>query len=42
VLKERNLPSNLLTIVERQLQVIQKTHDRVKQMRDAKSATSGR
>ncbi len=42
VLKERNLPGNLLTIVERQLQIIQKTHDRVKQMRDAKSATSGR
>ena len=41
-LKEKNLPSNILTIVERQLQVIQKTHDRVKQMRDAKSATSGR
>ncbi len=42
VLKERNLPGNLLTIVERQLQIIQKTHDRVRQMRDAKSATSGR
>ena len=41
-LKEGNLPPNLLTIVERQLQLIQKTHDRVKQMRDAKSATSGR
>ena len=41
-LKEGNLPPNILSIVERQLQIIQKTHDRVKQMRDAKSATSGR
>jgi uncharacterized protein (TIGR02284 family) len=41
-LKEGNLPPNVLSIVERQLQIIQKTHDRVKQMRDAKSATSGR
>lgn len=41
-LKEGNLPPNVLSIVERQLQIIQKTHDRVKQMRDAKRATSGR
>jgi len=41
-LKEKDLPSNILTVIERQLQVVQKTHDRVKQMRDAKSATSGR
>ena len=41
-LKGGSLPPNVLSIVERQLQIIQKTHDRVKQMRDAKSATSGR
>jgi uncharacterized protein (TIGR02284 family) len=41
-LKEGNLKQNVISLVERQLQVIQKTHDRVKQMRDAKSATSGR
>jgi uncharacterized protein (TIGR02284 family) len=39
-LKSQNLPSNILTIVQRQFTIIQQTHDRVKQMRDAKAATS--
>jgi len=34
------LPANILTVVQRQLTMIQQTHDRVKQMRDAKAATS--
>jgi uncharacterized protein (TIGR02284 family) len=37
-----NLPADVLTIVQRQLKIIQQTHDRVKQMRDAKKATSAR
>ena len=41
-LKDENLPSNLRSIVERQFRSIQQTHDRVKQMRDSRSATSGR
>lgn len=35
-------PPNILAIVERQFQSIKQTHDRVKQMRDAKAATSRR
>ncbi|MFY9554600.1 MAG: PA2169 family four-helix-bundle protein [Blastocatellia bacterium] len=41
-LKGGNLPSNIVSIVERQLQTIQRVHDRVKRLRDAKSAKSGR
>ncbi|HEX8186060.1 MAG TPA: PA2169 family four-helix-bundle protein [Blastocatellia bacterium] len=41
-LKDENLPSNLRSIVERQFQSIKKDHDRVKQMRDSRSASSGR
>lgn len=33
-------PPNILTLVEQQFQNIRQTHDRVKQMRDAKAATS--
>lgn len=36
------LPTDILTIVQQQYQVIQRDHDRIKQMRDSKSATSGR
>jgi len=36
------LPPNILTIAERQFQRIKQTHDRVKQMRDAKAATTRR
>jgi len=39
-LKSGNLQGNLLTLVQRQLTIIQQTHDRVKQMRDAKAATT--
>ena len=39
-LKSQNLQGNILTLVQRQFTTIQQTHDRVKQMRDAKSATS--
>jgi uncharacterized protein (TIGR02284 family) len=39
-LKNQDLPSNILTIVQQQLTVIQRTHDRIKQMRDAKAASS--
>ncbi len=37
-----NLPDNILAIVQRQFTAIQQTHDRVKQMRDAKAATTKR
>jgi uncharacterized protein (TIGR02284 family) len=40
--KSGNLPSNLLIIVQRQFAVVQQTHDRIKQMRDAKAATTRR
>ena len=36
------LPPNILPIVERQFQSVKQTHDRVKQMRDAKAATTKR
>ena len=36
------LPTQVLTIVQRQYQTIQNDHDRIKQLRDAKAATSGR
>lgn len=36
------LPPDILTIVQQQYQVIQRDHDRTKQMRDSKAATSGR
>jgi uncharacterized protein (TIGR02284 family) len=36
------LPTDILTIVQQQYQVIQRDHDRIKQMRDSKAATSGR
>ena len=36
------LPTNILSTVERQFQSIKQTHDRVKQMRDSKAATSRR
>ena len=42
VINSKVLPSNLLLIVERQFQSVQQTHNRVKQMRDAKAATSQR
>ena len=41
-LKDENLPSNLRSVVERQFRSVQEVHDRVKQLRDARSATSGR
>jgi len=34
------LPPNILAIVDRQFKNIKQTHDRVKQMRDAKAATT--
>ncbi|HXG67333.1 MAG TPA: PA2169 family four-helix-bundle protein [Blastocatellia bacterium] len=40
-LKE-NLPANINTIVERQFRSVKSVHDRVKSLRDARSATSGR
>ena len=36
------LPTNISVIVQAQYQTIQKDHDRIKQLRDAKAATSGR
>lgn len=36
------LPTNTLTIVQQQYDTIQRDHDRIKQMRDSKAATSGR
>jgi uncharacterized protein (TIGR02284 family) len=41
-LKEQNVPANLRTLIERQFTHIKQTHDRVKQMRDAFGAASGR
>jgi uncharacterized protein (TIGR02284 family) len=41
-LKDENLPSNLRSVVERQFSSIQEVHNRVKQLRDSRSATSGR
>ena len=41
-IKGGNLPTNILSLIEHQLQSIQLVHDRVKQLRDAKAATSGR
>jgi len=41
-LKEPNLPAILRTLIERQFTAIKQVHDRVKQMRDAFSAASGR
>ena len=35
-----NLPDNIVPIVQRQFNGIQQTHDRIKQMRDAKAATT--
>lgn len=40
-LKEE-LPSGILLIVQRQYEVVQNDHDRIKQLRDSKAATSGR
>jgi uncharacterized protein (TIGR02284 family) len=39
---KKGLPANVLAIVERQFQSIKQTHDRVKQMRDAKKAATTR
>jgi len=36
------LPTNILSTIQRQFQSIKQTHDRVKQMRDSKAATSRR
>ena len=36
------LPTNILSTVERQFQSIKQVHDRVKQMRDSKAASSRR
>ena len=36
------LPPDILTIVQQQYQIIQRDHDRTKQMRDTKAAASGR
>lgn len=41
-LKDMNLPNDIRTLVERQFRSVKQTHDRVKQWRDAKGATSGR
>jgi uncharacterized protein (TIGR02284 family) len=38
----QGLPSNLMTIVEKQYVKIKGVHDRVKQMRDARSVSAGR
>ncbi|HXG91515.1 MAG TPA: PA2169 family four-helix-bundle protein [Blastocatellia bacterium] len=40
-LKE-DLPANIRALVERQFNQIRETHNRVRQLRDAKSATTGR
>ena len=39
---KEGLPTAILTIVQQQYQVIQNDHDRMKQLRDSKAATSGR
>jgi uncharacterized protein (TIGR02284 family) len=41
-LKDENLPRNIRSIVERQFNSVQQVHNRVKQLRDSRSATSGR
>lgn len=41
-LKDENLPSNLRSTVERQFRSILEVHNRVKQLRDSRSATSSR
>ena len=41
-LKDQDLPTNLRAVVERQFTQVKRVHDRVKQMRDAQSAVSGR
>ena len=41
-IKDENLPSNLRSVVERQFRSIQEAHNRVKQLRDSRSAASGR
>lgn len=41
-LKEQSLSAALRTLVERQFSSIKQAHDRVKQMRDAKRAVTGR
>ena len=41
-IKDENLPNNLRSVVERQFRNIQEVHNRVKQLRDSRSATSGR
>lgn len=40
-LKDENLPSNLRSTIERQLTSVRQVHDRVKSLRDSRSATSG-
>ena len=41
-LKDQDLPTNLRTLIDRQFRQVKLVHDRVKQMRDAQSAVSGR
>jgi uncharacterized protein (TIGR02284 family) len=41
-LKEQNLPAVLRTLIERQFASVKQVHDRVKRMRDAQSAVTGR
>ena len=41
-LKDKSLPSDLRSVVERQFRSVKEAHDRVKQWRDAKGATTGR
>jgi uncharacterized protein (TIGR02284 family) len=41
-LNDKNLPSDIRVLVEKQFQSVKQTHDRVKQWRDAKGATSSR
>ena len=41
-LKDQDLPTNLRTLIDHQFRQVKLVHDRVKQMRDAQSAVSGR
>ena len=41
-LKDQSLPTNLRALIDSQFRQVKQAHDRVKQMRDAQSATSGR
>jgi uncharacterized protein (TIGR02284 family) len=41
-LKDQSLPTNLRALIDSQFRQVKQVHDRVKQMRDAQSATSGR